>query len=81
VRRERVRRRVLRVGAAGTIRKIEPAEPSDGDETFIWFTIRFRGVGETYTEGFASSEIAPAAQLQDYLWLRRQLAGLSRNGG
>jgi hypothetical protein len=62
----------VRVGEAGTVRKIVISDPNDGDETFLMFYVKVtRG-----TVFLHPSEFAPAAEAEAHLWARRQIDGL-----
>jgi hypothetical protein len=50
------------------------SRPNDGDSTFLMFWVKFARV----TTLLGGREIAPAAEIEAYLWARRQIKALER---
>jgi hypothetical protein len=66
------RRRGVRIGTTGVIRRVVISDPRDGDHTFPMFYVRVGG----RTLFLHADEFAPAAEAKAYLWARRQIEAL-----
>jgi len=67
----------VRVGEVGQITRIIIADPGDGDATCPLFRVKVR----RGTVLLDASELAPAAEAEAHLWLRRQLSTLDTDEG